>query len=64
MNNLLSESQETIYNRNISLIADSYKRMPTNRDTNYRVQQLEKCEKWLEEMTVILEEFYCKRYCK
>jgi len=60
MNNLLSESQETIYNRNISLIADSYKRMATNRDTNYRVQQLEKCEKWLEEMTVILEEFYCK----
>jgi len=60
MNNILSESQETIFNRNVSLIADSYKRMATNRDTNYRNIQLKKCEKWLEEMTVILEKFYCQ----
>jgi len=60
MTNILSESQETIFNRNISLIADSYKRMATNRDTNYRDIQLEKCNKWLEEMTILLEEYYCK----
>jgi len=56
MNSILSESQETIFNRNISLIADSYKRMATNRDINYRNQQFKKCNKWLEEITVLLEE--------
>ena len=60
MNNILSESPETIYNRNINLIADSYKRMSTNRDINYRNQQLEKCNKWLEEITILLEEHYCQ----
>jgi len=60
MNSILSESQETIFNRNISLIADSYKRMATNRDTNYRNQQLEKCSKWLEEITVLLEDHICQ----
>jgi len=60
MNSILSESQETIFNRNISLIADSYKRMATNRDINYRNQQLEKCSKWLEEITVLLEDYICQ----
>jgi len=50
--NLLSK-----YNKNLNLIVDSYRRMSTNRDINYRKQQLEKCAEWLEEMTIILEEY-------
>jgi len=57
MINLLPVDLLSKYNKHLSLIVDSYRRMSTNRDINYRNQQLEKCEKWLEEMTVILENY-------
>lgn len=37
------------------LIADSYLRMATNSDQSYRKKQMDKCQKWLDEMTYIIQ---------
>lgn len=39
----------------LRLIADSYWRMSTNRDQQYRGEQMAKCAKWLEELTEMYE---------
>lgn len=35
----------------LGVIADSYRRMATNTDSNYRDQQVLKCQNWLDELT-------------
>lgn len=39
----------------LQLIEDSYYRMGTNSDEDYRIVQKKKCDGWLEEITKILE---------
>lgn len=39
----------------LALITDAYQRMSTNRDPEYRAQQITFCEKQLEKMTQIVE---------
>lgn len=57
MLNLLSEEQREMFESRANLIKDSYHRMATNRCFDYRKEQMMKCEKWLEEMTKILEDW-------
>ena len=56
MLSLLSKEQKELFNLKRNLIADSYHRMATNRCVDYRKEQIDKCNQWLEEMTKILEE--------
>jgi len=55
MLSLLTEEQRDLFKMKMRLIEDSYYRMTTNRCPDYRKEQMEKCDQWLEEMTKILE---------
>jgi hypothetical protein len=56
MLSLLTEEKQDLFKLKIRLIGDSYHRMATNRCIDYRKEQMDKCDQWLEEMTKILEE--------
>jgi len=55
MKSLLNEEELNLFNLKQYAIVDSYNRMATNRDPDYRNEQLEKCKEYLEEMTQIYE---------
>ena len=55
MKSLLNEEELNLLNLKQHAIADSYNRMATNRDPDYRNKQLEKCKEYLEKMTQIYE---------
>jgi hypothetical protein len=53
----LKEENTKKYLLYADMIRDAYKRMSSNREENYRAEQLKKINIWLEEMTLICEEF-------
>lgn len=56
MLSLLTKENHNLFKMKMELIGDSYYRMATNRDSDYREEQMVKCDQWLEEMTKMLEE--------
>ncbi len=53
---ILGPEDRRKYNACLSVIADCYSRMATNRDTAYRTTQMQLVDRKLERMTVLLEQ--------